>query len=281
VRAGEVAYDVIVPSDYLVAVLRDEGLLQPLRRENLPNLTNLDPSFISPAYDPNNAYCVAYQWGTMGIGYDVQATGREIDSWQQFFDPAYSGRVALLDDMRNTMGIALIYLGYSPNTTNPEEIQAARDFLISQSEQVAAFAPDTGQDMLLAGEVDIALEWSGDIFQVMESDADIRYVIPEEGSMIWTDNMCIPANATNRDMAEAFINYILKPEVGAALSNYIRYATPNEAAVPLLFPADRFNPAIYPESDVRSRLHFLTGLGPEAQAVYEQAWAEVVNQQSQ
>jgi spermidine/putrescine transport system substrate-binding protein len=135
--------------------------------------------------------------------------------------------------------------------------------------------------MLLADEVDMALEWSGDIFQAMESDTNIRYVIPEEGSMIWTDNMCVPANAANRDTAEAFINYILKPEVGAALSNYIRYATPNEAAVSLLFPADRFNPAIYPESDVRSRLHFLTALEPATSTLYEQAWTEVRNQQNQ
>jgi spermidine/putrescine transport system substrate-binding protein len=281
VQAGEVVYDVIVPSDYMVALMRDEGLLQPLRQENIPNLSNLDPDFINPTYDPNNEYCVAYQWGTMGIGYDLEAAGKEIDSWADFFDPTYSGRVALLDDMRNTMGIALIYLGYSPNTADAAEIRAARDFLMSQSGHVVTYAPDSGQDLLLADEVDLALEWSGDIFQAMESDASIRYVIPEEGSMIWTDNMCIPANAANRDMAEAFINYILKPEVGAALSNYIRYATPNEAAVSLLFPADRHNPAIYPRNDVRSRLHFLTTLDSETRELYEQAWTEVLNQQSQ
>jgi spermidine/putrescine transport system substrate-binding protein len=276
-RAGRVAYDVIVPSDYMVAVMRDEGLLQPLRQENIPNLANLDSSFLNPAYDPNNDYCVAYQWGTMGIGYNAMAVGKEIHSWRDFFDTTYSGRVALLDDMRNSMAVALIYLGFSPNSTNPNEINAAREFLVSRSEHIAVYAPDTGQDMLLAGDVDIALEWSGDIFQAMESDANIRYVIPEEGSMIWTDNMCVPANATNRPAAEAFINYILKPEVGAALSNYIRYATPNQAAVPLLFPADRHNQAIYPESNVRSRLHFLTAVDAETRQVYEEAWADVLD----
>jgi len=260
----------------MVEIMRNADLLAPLDKNNIPNLTNVDPSFVSPAYDPGNRYCVPYQWGTLGIGYNIKATGRELTSWQDLFDPAFAGRVSLLADARLTMGVVLLYLGYSPNTTSGIEIAKARDFLVEHAAQIAEYAPDTGQDLLTAGTVDVAFEWSGDIFQAMEESADIRYVIPQEGSLIWTDNMCILATAPHKEMAEKFINYVLKPEVGAAISNYVRFGSPNQAAMPLLNQEDRDNPALYPSDEVRQRLFFLADVGPEATKLYEAAWAEVL-----
>jgi spermidine/putrescine transport system substrate-binding protein len=275
VRADTTAYDVIFPPDHTVPILRQENLLATLRKENLPNFRNIAPDFLNPVYDPGNRFCVPYQWGTMGIGYNIAVTGKEIESWAEFFDPAYAGRIALLDDMRNTLGSVLLYLGYSPNTTNAREIGLARDFLLSQADKIALYAPDTGQDLLLAGEIDLALEWSGDIFQSQAENADIKYVIPSEGSMIWTDNVCITAGSDNRDLAEAFINYLLDAEVGAAISNFTRYGSPNRAALPLINESDRLNPVLYPSDEVRDRLFFLVDVG-SAQLLYEKAWADIL-----
>ena len=276
VQAGTTDYDIVVPSDYMVEIMRAAGLLAPLDKNNIPSFGNLDSTFLTPAYDPGNRYCVAYQWGTLGIGYNVKATGREITSWQDLFDPAFAGRVSLLEDARETLGIVLLHLGYSPNTSSPAEIAQARDFLIERADQILAYAPDTGQDLLAEGEVDLAFEYSGDVLQVMAENPDLRYVIPREGSFIWTDNMCILATAPHKEMAEKFINYVLQPEVGAAISNYTHFSSPNRAALPLVNEADRQNSALYPSDELRQRLFYLTDVGTEVTKVYEDAWAEVL-----
>ena len=276
VRADPSAHDLIVATDFMVEAMRRESLLSPLNKANIPNFANLDPLFVSPSYDPGSRFCVPYQWGTTGFGYDAEATGREITGWRDIFDPVLAGRVALLDSRREVLGGILILLGYSPNTTSSVEIAAARNFLIERRNHIATYAEEDGQDLLVAGEVDVAMEYSGDIFQVMEDDPDLRYVIPSEGTIIWADNMCIPAGARNQALAEQFINFILEPETGAALSNFIRYSSPNQAALPLISEADRLNPALYPLAGVRDRLFFLVDLGPEVSALYDRAWAEIL-----
>lgn len=275
-RAGDVDYDVIVPSDFIVAIMRNEGLLAPLDKGAIPNIENLEPTFVSPVFDPANRYCMPYQWGTVGIGYNEQAVGREINSWSDFFDPEFAGRVAMLDDYRTTMGLILLILGYSPNTTNPQQIAEAAEFLKSHADHIGAYTGDDAQDLLDSGEFDMVVEWSGDIFQVMEENEDIRYVIPSEGSIIWTDNACIPASAGNKRLGEQFINYLLEPEVGAQLSNYVQYGTPNEASLPFIDAEVLNDPAIYPPESVRERLFFLVDVNLAATQLYEQAWNEIL-----
>jgi spermidine/putrescine transport system substrate-binding protein len=275
-RAGGSDYDVVVPSDFNVTILRLEGLLAPLDKDAIPNVENLDPTFISPVFDPANRYCMPYQWGTVGIGYNLAATGREITSWADFFDPEFAGRVAMLDDYRTTMGIVQLILGYSPNTTNPREIDEAAEFLKNHADHIGAYTGDDGQDLLDQGDFDMVVEWSGDIFQIMEENENIRYVIPEEGSLIWTDNICIPANASHKAMAEEFINYILEPEIGAQLSNYTQYGTPNAAALPFIDEEVVNDPAVYPPESVRERLFFQVDVKLAARQLYEQVWAEIL-----
>lgn len=275
VRARPHAYDLVVPSDYMIEVMRREGLLAPLNKANLPNLANLDPLFVSPAYDPANRYCAPYLWGTMGLGYNAGTVARPVTRWADVFEEP-AGAVALLDSPREMLGIALLLLGHSPNTTSPREIAAARDFLIARAGAVAAFAPDTGQDLLAAGAVDLAFEWSGDVFQVMEARPELRYVIPQEGSLVWTDSMCVLQSSPRRELAERFINFILSPEAGAALANYTRFSSPNRAALPLIRPEDLANPALYPDERTRRRLFFLVDVGSEAGALYDRAWSAVL-----
>lgn len=272
-------YDIVIPTDYMVAQMRREGRLAALNKANIPNIKNIDPDFLSPSFDPGNRYCLPYQWGTMGIGYDPALTGREITGWADFFDPAFRGKVSLLEDGRLSLGITLLYLGYSPNTTDPSEIAAAKNFLVDHNDHIYAYAPDTGQDLLVNGEVTMAFEWNGDIFQIQEENPNFQYVIPREGSLFWMDGMCILADAPHKELAEKFINYLLEPEVGARLSNYVRYATPNLASMPLINESDRNNLAIYPSAEVRSRLFSIADVGAETAAIYDQAMQDVLASQ--
>ena len=268
--------DVIFPSDYMVAIMREKGLLHALNKANMPNIANLDPIFTNTPYDPGNRYCVPFQWGTLGIGYNIKATGRVLTSWNDLFDPAFKGRVALLDDARASLGAMLINLGYSPNTINPAEIARARDLIQANLASIAVFAPDTGQDLLLSGTVDLALEWSGDILQVSKANPDIRYVIPDRGSFITTTYICVAGDADHAALAEQFVNYVLEPKVSAQISNFILYSTPNSAAIPFLNQADRENPMIYPPVRIREALHFLVDVGADNAAIYDQAWADIL-----
>ncbi|NES97867.1 MAG: spermidine/putrescine ABC transporter substrate-binding protein, partial [Desertifilum sp. SIO1I2] len=190
--------------------------------------------------------------------------------------PQYAGRTAWLDANRYTLGAILIYLGFDPNTTNLDEINQARDWIIQHKAAIAAFAPDTGEILLDRGDVDLTFEWSGDLFQVMNHNPNLRYVIPKEGTIIWTDNIAIPKNCHHPTLAHKFINFVLKPEVGAQISNFTHYGTPNKSAIArgLINSQDLENPGIYPPPEVFSRLKYIKDVG-EATVLYEQAWAEV------
>ncbi len=276
IKPGNPGYDLIFPSDYMVTAMVKENMLEELNPENIPNIKNVDEKFLNPPFDPGNKHTVPYQWGTAGIGYNIKAIGGEIDSWKAMFDPKFKGRVGWLDDMRHTLGTTLLYLGYDPNTKNKDEIDKAKNFIIEHKDVIAAFAPDTGQLLLDQGEVDLTFEWSGDIFQVMKENPNLRYVIPKEGSFVYVDTMAIPKGAPNRELAEKFINYILAPEVGAKVSNFIKYATPNKVAREkgLIDAKDLKNPSIYPTPEIFKRLKYITDVG-EATSLYDEAWTEV------
>lgn len=197
-KGGNPGYDVIFPSDYLVAIMAKKKLLEEINLDNIPNLKNIDSKFLKLFFDPENKHSLPYQWGTMGIGYNLKSIGGEVDSWEFIFDPKYRNRVAFVDEMRTMFGAVLIYLGYDPNTTDYSEITKARDYIIQHKETIATFAPDTGQSLLDKGAVDIAVEWSGDIFQVMKKNLDLRYTIPKEGTIIWIDSLAIPKRMSEK-----------------------------------------------------------------------------------
>jgi spermidine/putrescine transport system substrate-binding protein len=270
-------YDIVVPTDDDVATMIEAGLLRKLNKDNIPNLANVSPDLLDAPHDPENDYSVPYQWGTMGIGYNLEKTGKEITSWQQMFD--YAGNVAWIENPRPMLSVALVMLGYDPNGENLDEIEAARRFLLENSDNVVAIAEDDGQTLLELGEVDIAIEYNGDMFQLMydcECDS-YRYVIPKEGTIIWIDNLVIPARARNPELAEVFIDYILDPQVGADISNYTAYGTPNQLALDegLIDEALIINPGIYPTRAVRERLFFIETVNEEARLAFDEAWNEV------
>lgn len=275
-KQGNPGYDVIFPADYMVRIMASENILEPLNLPNIPNLKNLDSNFTSQTFDPGNKYSLPYQWGTMGIGYNLKATKGDINSWAAMFDPKYTGKIAWQDDARYTFAAVLMYLGFDPNTTNPEEINKARDLLIKSNKIIAAFVPDTGQALLDQGEVNVTMEWSGDLFQVMKENPNLRYAIPKEGTIVFSDNMAIPKGAPHKELAEKFINFVLQPEVGAQISNFTHYGSPNKAAIVqgLIDPKDLTNPQIYPPAEVFGKMKFLQDVG-KATALYDRAWTEV------
>jgi len=275
-QGNSAGYDVVVPTDVNVITMTSEGLLQPLDLAQIPNFANIDPSFKNPNYDPNNTYTVPYQWGTIGVGYNRTKIGHDITSWNDVFN--YNGPIAWIDYPRQMLGIALNLLGKDPNTNNQADIDAASQFLIDHKANVYTIAPDTGQDILAAKQVDIAIEYSGDIFHMIRDCQcnDFAYAIPNEGTIIWVDNMAIPKDAPNPRLATAFIDYVLNEQVGADISNFTAYASPNKAAIDdgLIESQYLDNTAIYPDAAIRAKL-FPNKADPALDQLYDTAWEKI------
>jgi spermidine/putrescine transport system substrate-binding protein len=247
-REGNPGYDVIFPtSDYVERMIAAD-MLAPLDHALIPNLANVDPLFAEPAHDPGRVYSAPYFWGTIGIGYRVSRA--DPTSWADLFESdTYAGRIGWLNSL-DTIQAALKHLGYSINTEDPDQINQAAELLIAAKPNVKAIVPDTGQDLLIAGEVDVVLEYNGDILQVMEEDDDLNYVLPIEGGILWEDDMCIPRGGPNRENANTFINFILDGEVHAEIANFVRYPCPNAAAMPFIAEEDKADPALYPPREL-------------------------------
>ncbi|MFN8376596.1 MAG: spermidine/putrescine ABC transporter substrate-binding protein [Anaerolineae bacterium] len=275
-RQGNPGYDIIVPSHFIVSVMIEEGLLNPIDLELIPNIANVTPELLDPSYDPGNQYTIPYQWGTVGIAYDATRMTDAPTSWNDLW--AYDGPVAWLEDQRAMLSIALLMLGYDPNSESADEIAEARDYLIANSDNVVTFNTGNSQQLLSSGEIDAAIDYNGNVFQLQAACAceDYQYVIPEEGANIWVDNVAVPHDAPNPLLAQAFMDYLLSPQVAADLSNYTAYATPNQAALDmgLIDPLMRENPAIYPDTDVIART-FFSQSNPNSEMLYADAWDAV------
>jgi len=273
-KEGNPGYDVIVPTNDYVERMLAAKMLLPINRGLITNFKNIGPAFQEAAFDPGRKYSMPYMWGTQGIGYRKSAVSSPPDSWKVLLDSdEYSGRIALLSE--GIIEAALKYLGYSYNSTDPGEIKQAEELLIKQKPHIKVFAEDNGQDLLLSGEVDLTMEWNGDILQVMEEDDDISYVVPKEGSNVWQDCLCIPTGAPHPENAHKFINYILDAKAGAAIAEFIYYATPNEAARALLGDDYNKNPAIFPTEETLSRCEPSLYLGEKVERIREESLTRI------
>lgn len=261
-------FDLIVPSDYMVGIMIEEELIRPLDKEALPNLENLADRFASDLpYDPEGDYSVPYQWGTTGLGVNVDELGEDFPrSWSLVFDPEvsqqYSGQITMLDDPRETMGAALKYLGYSLNSTSEEELAEAEALVADAVGRLAAFDSDQYDELLVQGETVIGHGFSGNMFTAFaEADGTFEYFVPEEGGTVWVDNMAVPTSASSPCTAHAFMNFLLDAERGAQLTNWNYYASPNEAAEEFIEPEVLEDPAIYPDDELNERLEFIEDTG--------------------
>jgi spermidine/putrescine transport system substrate-binding protein len=286
-QAGNPGYDVIVPSYDYVPIMIEAGLLEELDLSKIPNFANLTESFKNPGYDPDNKYSIAYQWGTIGIGYNSSKIGKDIVSYGDMFTDELKGRISILESQRETMAMFLHYLGKDANSTDPADLEALKQFFIEKKDWIVSFHEADAQFAIAKGDIDAATVWSGDMLQVIADPANaeqgLKYVIPAEGGLLWTDNLAIPKGAPELDLAYEFINYILDPQVGADISNYTQYGTPNQASLDqgLIDQELIENPAIYPPVEVLEKCFTLTELDDEAQTLYDDTWAAIKAEVSQ
>lgn len=275
-REGNPGWDIIIVSDYLVPTMIEQELVQSLNFDLIPNFANISDAFKNRDFDPGNVYTVPYQWGTTGVGYNVEAVGGEITSWNQVWD--HDGPVSWAEDPRVVIGAGLTMLGYDPNTTDVSQIQQAVEYLIEKGTNVVAITPDDGQVLLAGGNVDIAMEYSGDIVQIIEECQcdDFAYALPEEGANIYIDSLLVPAEAPNYDLANVFIDYLLDPQVGADISNEIGYASPNQAAIEGGLIDEKYlnNGISYPNEETVARLWDVKA-NFETEETYIDAWDQI------
>ena len=197
IAMGGSSYDVIIPSDYMIERMIQENLLQKINWENIPNVANIDPRFMNEGYDPQSEYAVPYTWGTMGILYNTEMVDEAPTSWNTLMDPAYTMDMLMLNSPRDTLAIALVMTGHDLNSTDPADLEDAKNLLIEQKPMVLAYVVDEVKDKMIAGEAAVAMVWSGDATFCMSENDELDYVVPEEGSNIFYDSICIPANARN------------------------------------------------------------------------------------
>lgn len=264
-REGNPGYDVIFPTnDYAERMILAE-IIRPLDKALIPNFSNLMPRFRDSAYDPDRMHTVPYFWGTVGLGYRRSALAGAPQTWGIIYDQSapHAGRISWLSEASDVIHPALKYLGYSLNTTDEAAIEEAIQLLIRSKDNIRSIAGDNGQDLLLSGEVDLALEYNGDVLQVMEEDDDLSFLTPQEGTILWEDSLAIPTGAPHPEAAHEFINYILQADVHAAIAEFVYYALPNAAARQLMSEAYLSNPAIFPPEDVLDRSEVALYLGEE------------------
>ena len=275
-QAGGTGYDVIVPSDYMVGIMIKSDVIQPLDKSKIPNFKNIGENFRGLSYDPDNEYSVPYQWGTTGILYNKKEIGELEESWNAMWDPEFEGKIGMLNDVRETMGAALYRLGYSVNTTDPDQLDEAEAALKEQKPLLRGYFDSHSGSLPLVENGDLLLGhlFSGDAFLALSRSPDFDYIVPKPGATRWTDNMAIPAGAEHPDNAHKFINYILDAKVGAALTNFTYFNTPNEAALPMLDEALKKLPGYTLAPEVYERLQIIQDLG-EATRDYERRFTEV------
>ena len=276
VRNSPASFDVVFPSDYCVERLVAEGLLEEIDFLRVPNLRYIDHNLMNPAYDKENRFSVPYMWGTVGILYNTEMVDEPVTSWSTLFDPKYQNNVFMMDSIRDTMGIALKYLGFSMNTRDPFEMDAAKNALIQQKRDgiVKAYQVDETKDKMVAGEAALALVWSGDAQYAIDLNEDLAYVVPSEGSNIWVDAMVIPKGARNKANAELFIDFMCRPDVAQMNCEEIWYSTPNVEAVELMGEDYIDNLTMNPTQEIIDRCEFFSDI-EDVIAIYNAMWLEI------
>ncbi|MDR0898010.1 MAG: spermidine/putrescine ABC transporter substrate-binding protein [Oscillospiraceae bacterium] len=276
VSADPTNYDVIFPSDYIIERMLTMDLLEPLNFENIPNAAYTLEWLKTPDYDPEMKYSVPYMWGTVGVLYNQTMVKEPITSWTALWDTDYRQDVFMLDSYRDSIGVTLKMLGYSMNERDRTALEAARDKLIEQKKAgiVKAYQVDETKDKMIAGEAAMGVMWSGDAAYSMEYNEDLVYVVPDEGSNVWVDGMCIPKGAKNKTNAEIFINFLCRPDIALMNFEEIWYCTPNQAVVDGLDEETLADPTLFPSEEVIARSEFFHDVGEDV-TLYDELWSDV------
>ena len=277
IKGGGNSYDVIIPSDYMVARMGEEGLLMELDYSKIPNAENIDERYLHPAYDTEQKYSLPYMWGTTGIIYNTTMVDKAPTSWMDLFTTDLKGQVLIFDNPRDCIGLALKALGYSFNTTDKDEIAEATDLLIKQKEDgiVQAYVMDQIFDKMINNEAAMGTYYAGDYLTMVEENPDLAFVQPEEGSNLFVDAMCIPKGAANKANAEAFINFMCREDIAKMNMDYITYSTPIQAVADGLKDEDARTYAVMnPSDEVIARCEFFHDIS-DCMDLYEKVWMAV------
>lgn len=281
-------YDIVIPSDYAVQILIDRGMLEEIdTTKDIQNFGNIETDFQAPFFDPGSSlreirgkqpepkYSVPYQWGTTGIVYDETQVPFVPQTWSDVARPGVRGRVALIEDAREVLGAGLIATGHDKNDASPEALEQAQAWV--ESLHALPVNADNPEQPLVDGQAVIGIMYNGNAAEAIRANPNFRYVLPEQGG-IWFDNLAIPIDAPHRDLALAFIDYVLEPDVGAEITRFFGYSTPNSASLDLLLDEDDpsvANEATNPPRDSLLGLRLTKDVGVQGSLRFEQDWAAV------
>ncbi len=275
-KTGGESIDVIIPSDYMIARLIEEEMLLELNFDNIPNFAYVDDEFKYMDYDPENRYSVPYTWGTVGVIYNKKYVDPEdIGSWDLLWNEKYAGRILMFDNCRDAFGIAELCLGYSLNTTSQDELRAAGYLLTQQKPYIQAYVMDQIFSSMEREEAWIAPYYAGDYLMMVQENPDLGFYFPEEGFNIFVDAMCIPKSAQNKEGAEAFINFLCRPEISGENLDYLGYSTPISAAKEYMDPETAASPIAYPDEETLARSASFTFLPTQSSQLMDALWLEV------
>lgn len=275
-EAGAGTYDVIFPSEYMIERMIAHDMLEELDLSAMPNFANVMDRLKDPSYDPGNRFSVPYMWGTLGYLYNTEMVDEELTSWSALFDEKYAGNVIMMNSMRDSIGLALKYLGYSMNTRSEAELNEAKDLLIKQKQDKiqCGYLLDETKDKMVGGEAAIGVVYSGDAQYAIEKNENLVYVVPEEGSNIWVDGMCIPKGSKNVEGAMKFIDFLCREDIAAMNFDYIYYCSPIQAVVDGLDEEEAAQSTINPSEDVVSRCEYFNDV-EDVMSLYENVWMEI------
>ncbi len=282
-QAGGAQYDVVFPTHNFVPIHVAQGLLAPLNHENLPLLKNVTPKFLDTSFDPGNQYTIPYLWGMTALAHNTKYTKDDpnMGSWALMFEsgPArYSGRLGFTDEREEVIATALAYMGYSVNSRNKDELLEAGELLIKTKPHVKAFYPGAQETKALIQEdIVVGHEWNGEVVKAHRENPAVEWLLPKEGGTAWFDNIAVPKGAPHKFTAEAFLNYLLRPDVATANSDEGGYATTNKAAVDKYVPSEMAqDPAVYPTDSDLARLEFLAVIPDDILPVYDDIWTRLL-----
>lgn len=281
VQSGAIAYDVVCPSDYMIQRMIENDLLAELNFDNIPNVKNIGQEYFkqSRQFDSENKYSVPYCWGTVGILYNKTMVDEPIDSWSVLWDEKYIDNILMQDSVRDAFAVALKYKGHSLNSTDLDELEEAKELLIEQKPLVQAYVIDQVRDKMIGNEAAIGVIYSGEAIYTQLENPNLEYVIPKEGSNVWIDSWVIPKNAKHKENAEAFINFLCRPDIAKMNFDYITYSTPNTAARELIEdPAIRNSKIAFPDASELERCETFQFLGDKNDAIYNKLWRETKSQ---
>jgi spermidine/putrescine-binding protein len=274
-RSGARGYDLIIGTDYMIPSLKGLNVIDPYPTGVLTKTGNIDKQFLNTPYDPDNAFTIPYLWGTTGIGYNKKMMPKPPTSWWDLWDEKYSGKISILDNARDCISTGLLLKGLPETTTDEKDFAAVRDLLVKQRPLVKQYSSTQYMDSLVAGELFMAMAWSGDVLQSARENPHLDYVIPKEGSYMWVDNLCLVRGSQHREDTLRLVDYLLEGPVAADIANTVRYATPNAEAKKTLDKDLLKDPRVFPPPKMAKLLKFHSLLEPDIQQLWTDTWEDV------